>query len=33
MIVYALDIFRVDSVPVIVKGVNPIFRHDLLPKL
>ena len=33
VIVHALDIFRVDSVTVIVNGVHAIFRHDLLPKL
>ena len=33
LIVHALDIFRVDSVTVIINGVNAIFRHDLLPKL
>jgi hypothetical protein len=33
VIVHALDIFRVDSVTVIVNGVHAISRHDLLPKL
>src|ERR1700731_104741 len=33
VIVHALDIFRLDSVTVIVNGVHAIFRHDSLPKL